>query len=179
MKAGEKIFYAKEKWKCSFEELAFLLEMDKPLVMALYYQEKRLRLPKITIDSDLKDVDISERTRNILRRRGIITIKDLITYTGQFDTIRGCGKQSLQEILELITTVQSVLNLKIYELIAAFGAGTVLDFTFMNRNGKQTDTLVRWEIKGVKVEPVLSITGRLKGQLRRVQVNAWLQDQPC
>lgn len=179
MNTEEKIYIAKERWKCSFEELAFLLEMDKPLVIELYYQEKSLRSPeKIAINNTIDDLDLTTRTRNLLKRMGIRTIKQLITYTERFDAFRGCGGDTLKEIHEVIRRIQSVLKLTVPDLIAAFvsegNGGVNVEVNFANSKPNYGKPITQWRINNVHFSEVNSISGRPKGWLKTIDVDVWL-----
>lgn len=146
MEAGKKIYLAKERWNCSFEELSFLLDLDKDIVMKLYHQEKALRLPKtITIDMLIDDIGLTERTKNCLKRTGIRTVKDLLTYLGRFDYIRNCGVKSVQEIQDMITSIQSVLKLTAASLAGLFPDEDIVDIRYVN-SGEPNAPLKGWEI---------------------------------
>lgn len=171
----EKIYYAKQKWDCSFEELAYLLEMDWNEVRNIYHQEAIKRLPKITIDASTDCLNMSERTKNCLKRRSVRTIKDLITFTGRFDAIPGCGKQSLDEIAEARAMIATVLNLTVPSLIAAFASGgTNVEVKWMDNEPNYEKVITKWEVVSTKIEQITSISGRPKGYLKTILVNVWM-----
>lgn len=175
MTTAEKIYIAKKRWDSSFEEIAYLLEMDRGMVRELYHQEVIKRLPKITINASTDCLNLSERTKNCLKRKDIRTIRDLITFTGQFDAIRGCGKFSLDEIAEARSAIATVLNLTVPSLIVAFSTGgIVLDITWMDSEPNNNKVVTKWEVTSTKIERVESITGRTKGYLKTISVNVWL-----
>lgn len=175
MTTAEKIYIAKERWDSSFEELAYLLEMDRGMVRELYHQEVIKRLPKITIDAPTDCLNLSERTKNCLKRKDVRTIRDLITFTGRFDAISGCGKASLDEITEARSAIATVLKLDVPSLIAAFSTGgIVLDINWMDSEPNYGKVITKWEVISTKTERVESITGRTKGYLKTIKVNVWL-----
>ena len=176
MIAAEKIYYAKEKWNCSFEELAYLLDLEWTVVRNLYQEEMIKRLPKITIDGDLNSLNmLSTHTRNALHRSGIRTIKDLITYEGNFAAIYYCGKQSLDEIAEAKRAIATVLNLNVPSLIAAWASGgTNVEVNWVDSKPNYGKTVTKWTVTRTKTEKVESITGRTKGWLKTIYLDVWL-----
>lgn len=175
MIAAEKIYYAKKRWKCSFEELAYLLDMDRDEVMELYRQESIKELPKITIDGSTDCLNLSERTKNCLKRKDIRTIRDLITFTGQFEAIRGCGKQSLDEIAEARSTIATVLHLDVPALIAAFASGAVnVEIRWMDNEPNYGKVVKEWAVEYTRMNKVESISGRMKGWMKTILIDVWL-----
>ena len=178
MTTAEKIYIAKEKWDCSFEQIAFLLELDRKAVIQFYRQEKVKHLPKITIDSSTDCLNLTTRTKNILKRAKIYTIRDLITYTGEFYAIRGCGEQSLDEIADAFQSIQSVLKLKPASLIAIIigkGSGNVsVELNFVDSNPNYGKVMTKWKITNEHIERISTEKCNAKGFARTVFIDVWL-----
>ena len=178
MTTAERIYKARERWNCSFEQIAFLTDLTKKEVVRLYYQEKVKNLPKITIDGNIECLNLATRTQNCLKRAKIYTIRDLITYTGDFYALRGCGKQSLDEIADAIHCIQSVLKLNPASLIEIFvgkGTGGInVELNWMDNEPNYCKEITKWEVQSDRIEKVLSITGRQKGFMRTIRINIWL-----
>lgn len=174
--ASKKIYYAKKKWNCSFEELSYLLDIPWDEVRELYRQEVVERLPKITMNSDIRSLSIlTTRTKNSFFRHGIRTVKDFITYTERFDAISGCGRAALVEIAEARSAIATVLKLNVPSLISAFSTGgVVLDISWMDDEPSNSKIITKWEVTGTKMEKVPSISGRIKGWLKTIFVQVWL-----
>ena len=174
--SGEKIYYAIKRWGCSYEELSYLLDMERDEVRELYRQEVIKALPKITLNGELTSLTmLSTHTRNALYRHGIKNIRQLITYEQNFSAIRGCGKQSLDEIVEARSAIATVLHLTVPSLIAAFSTGGVnLDVNWMDDEPNNNKVVTKWEVVSSKMTRIESISGRTKGYLKTIQVNVWM-----
>lgn len=100
MDIAEKIFTAKEKWNCSFDTIAFLLEMDIDIVREQYLSERKKRLLKIGInESDsIECLNLSNRAKNALLRIDVKTVGDLISLNEPLNKIGGLGNKTIEEI---------------------------------------------------------------------------------
>lgn len=103
MTLEQKIYVAKSSWDISFERLACLFDMDKTEIIRIYHQEEENMRKMHTIALRTAPWDclrFTERTKNILKRRGIKTVRQLIKLkTPQDVAWRGVGTATSAEIL--------------------------------------------------------------------------------
>lgn len=100
----ERIYVAKTNMNISFKQLAYLFQMERDEIAEIYSQEeeRRRKMNAITIKAAPWDcIKFTERTKNLLKRRGINTIGKLIKLKKPADLIwRGVGPATEVEILE-------------------------------------------------------------------------------
>lgn len=161
MTLQERIYVAIKKWKCSYQLLGFLYNLEPKKIEEFYHEEKIKRLPTITIDAQIECLGLSTRAENCLKRTNIYTIKQLITYTGKISDIDGCGTQTVEEIYDAIRTIQSVLKLSVQDLIAAFPHQTKATVTFVDSVANYSKPMKSWSF--------------IKNNEREVTIIVWIK----
>lgn len=144
MTLQERIYVAIEKWKCSYQLLGFLFNLEPDKIEKTYHEEKIKRLPTITIDAQIECLGLSSRAENCLKRMQIRTIRQLLTYTKRFSDFWGCGEQTDNEIHDAIKTIQSVLKLSVQDLIAAFRRQVNITVDFMDDTPNYNKPMKSW-----------------------------------
>lgn len=113
MTIQERIYSARKRWECSFEMIAFLLDMDRDEVFHLYCEYKNSLLNKhtITVDDDVIYLGLNEYCTNLLRRNGIHKIKDALTLTERkILNWNYAGELTARKILDSIQRIRAVLE---------------------------------------------------------------------
>ena len=123
MDLAGKIYESKENWNLSFEALAFVLEMDKTMVIKLYRQELKRRKAKqpLSLDSDTKllvNSLISVRTYNLLKRASSLeeveydTIRNFLSLDAKRlpHLIKHCGHKTISEVSSAQMQLRAVLD---------------------------------------------------------------------
>lgn len=118
MDLAGKIYESKENWNLSFEALAFVLEMDKTMVIKLYRQELKRRKAKqpLSLDSDIKvlvNSFISVRTYNLLKRAACFsTIRNFLSLDAKQlpRLIKHCGHKTISEVSSAQMQLKAVLD---------------------------------------------------------------------
>lgn len=114
MTIQERIYEAKERWNLSFVQLAFLLDLDRETIKEFYVQEKKKRTKAIAIkpNSDIDCMGLSTRTRNLLKRKRVNTIKQLVKFKNYDDVMcwSGVGYPTAAEILGAASRARKELD---------------------------------------------------------------------
>lgn len=199
---AERIYQARNRWKCSFEQLSFVLDLPKEEVIALYkleYDKNHTISRQITLNDTIDDLNLSTRTRNLLHRRSILTIKELLTAPkSKIKGKGGCGNKTLEEIDATISEIVSVLNLRVPDLMMMFTSpGIIVEiypYSYENtkkvlpldlRNTKDdyeysrllnTKRVISFTIAKTEIKPVVNIFGKTVGYSQNISLAVWMHD---
>lgn len=120
MNTAEKIYIAREKWKLSFESLAFIFEIPKEEVKEIYeierHRKAKKKLSTITWNSELENligVCLSLRVHNLIYRKfnkPLWTIKDFLRLNK--DLVISFGEKTAEEIFEAQDWIRAHIRAK-------------------------------------------------------------------
>ena len=197
MTEAQEIYLLRTKYHESFVELQIKYHKTKKELQEIIKSQTPKPNHTITLFSDVRDLDVPERVRNLLVRHRYHYIGEVPIEKEQLMRHRGIGNDAANRILDAVLSVRKESRkMTVLDIQANFCKPGV-EIIFQPRNEKghlpldmeeantdeeysrllNTKEVINFRLGEETTTPVYSISGRLKGEITRITCVILMRDR--